>query len=285
VFVASINALGKLGSELGSGDVMKKLLLASAALAALIAGPAVAADMPVKVYKPAPVYSWTGCYVGGNGGWSYARSENTWTPNVAAFGPAVTADILSVSNGTDRPGGGTVGVQLGCNYQTGYTVWGLEGDIAYNGINAARNFVTPVFGFTMTEHVRSNWLSTVRGRAGWSNGPFTSFGSWMFYFTGGLAIADLEYSDIIAFANGTTNTNASNQTKAGWTFGSGFEWLIWRNLTMKFEMLYVDLGKVSYTSINNGLAAATIGHEHRFQEGIARFGFNYRFDPVVVANY
>jgi opacity protein-like surface antigen len=105
MFVASINGLGKLGSELGSGDVMKKLLLASAALAALIAGPAVAADMPVKVYKPAPVYSWTGCYIGGNGGWTYARSEKIWTPNQAVFGAAVTADILSVSNGTDRPGG------------------------------------------------------------------------------------------------------------------------------------------------------------------------------------
>jgi outer membrane immunogenic protein len=266
---------------------MKKLLLANVALAALIAGPAVAADMPIKVppYKAAPVYSWTGCYVGGNGGWTYARSENIWTPNVAVFGAAVTADILSVSNGTDRPGGASVGGQIGCNYQTGYTVWGIEGDLIYNGIHGSRSFVTPVFGFSMTEQVRSNWLSTVRGRAGWSNGTFTSFGAWMFYFTGGVAFADLQYSDVIFFLDGSNNSAVKNQTKAGWTVGGGFEWAVWRNLTMKFEMLYVDLGKVSYTSVNTLLPTATIGHEHRFQEGIARFGFNYRFEPVVVANY
>jgi outer membrane immunogenic protein len=41
---------------------MKKLLLGSAGLAALIAGPAMAADMPVKAPPPAPVayYDWSG---------------------------------------------------------------------------------------------------------------------------------------------------------------------------------------------------------------------------------
>src|SRR5260370_40296718 len=41
-------------------------------VAALVAGPAIAADMrvkaPLKTPPPAPVLSWTGCYVGGNAG-------------------------------------------------------------------------------------------------------------------------------------------------------------------------------------------------------------------------
>src|SRR5262249_54896635 len=49
------------------GEVMKRLLLGSM-LAAVIAAPALAADMPAKapVYKapPPPVWSWTGFYVG-----------------------------------------------------------------------------------------------------------------------------------------------------------------------------------------------------------------------------
>ncbi len=51
---------------------MKKFLLSVTALSALVAGPAMAADLPVRYSPPpamAPVvvsyYSWTGCYVGG----------------------------------------------------------------------------------------------------------------------------------------------------------------------------------------------------------------------------
>ncbi len=53
---------------------MKKIALA-VALSMLGAGTSVAADMAVKARPapiPVPVYSWTGCYIGVNGGgiWS-----------------------------------------------------------------------------------------------------------------------------------------------------------------------------------------------------------------------
>ena len=53
---------------------MKKFLLATVALVALvgIAAPASAADMAVKaapVPYVAPMYNWSGFYIGGNGGW------------------------------------------------------------------------------------------------------------------------------------------------------------------------------------------------------------------------
>jgi outer membrane immunogenic protein len=66
---------------------MKKLLLISAAFAVLLA-PAMAAEKPVRVHKrvrpvvvAAPVYSWTGFYIGANlgGGW-HGRSVD-YTPN------------------------------------------------------------------------------------------------------------------------------------------------------------------------------------------------------------
>src|SRR5260370_20234825 len=56
-------------SKLGLGAVMKKLFFANAAFAALIAAPAMAADMPIAappVYK-AP-FRWSGCYGGFNAG-------------------------------------------------------------------------------------------------------------------------------------------------------------------------------------------------------------------------
>ena len=60
---------------------MKKFLLATVGLLALLgmAAPASAADLPVKAPPPpvvAPVYNWTGFYIGANGGWG--QVENCW---------------------------------------------------------------------------------------------------------------------------------------------------------------------------------------------------------------
>jgi hypothetical protein len=59
----------------GEGVAMKKVLLGTIALAALMAAPATAADLarPVPVYVPPPpvvvaVFSWSGIYIGINAG-------------------------------------------------------------------------------------------------------------------------------------------------------------------------------------------------------------------------
>jgi outer membrane immunogenic protein len=52
--------------------IVKKLVIAGAALALISAVPALAADLPAAtyaktpVYVPPPVYNWTGFYIGGN---------------------------------------------------------------------------------------------------------------------------------------------------------------------------------------------------------------------------
>jgi outer membrane immunogenic protein len=60
---------------------MKKLVLALTAVAAFT-GSAIAADLPARTYSkaPAPVAyapSWTGCYLGGGGGYGLWNQENT----------------------------------------------------------------------------------------------------------------------------------------------------------------------------------------------------------------
>jgi hypothetical protein len=55
----------------GGGVTVKRLLLAGFAMSALVA-PAIAADMPV----PAPAATWTGFYIGANGGYA-ASADNT----------------------------------------------------------------------------------------------------------------------------------------------------------------------------------------------------------------
>jgi outer membrane immunogenic protein len=59
---------------------MKKILLGVVALAFSAFTSAMAADMPVayKASLAAPVFTWTGCYLGGNGGGG--RAHNDWQP-------------------------------------------------------------------------------------------------------------------------------------------------------------------------------------------------------------
>jgi len=69
---------------------MRKVLLGTAALIVL-ATPAISADMRAPVYKAmpvVPVWSWTGCYLGGHAGGLWAK-QNDWivrTPGGAFFG-------------------------------------------------------------------------------------------------------------------------------------------------------------------------------------------------------
>jgi outer membrane immunogenic protein len=81
---------------------MKKLLLGSAGLVALIAGPAIAADMPVKAPPPAPVayYDWSGAYIGFNaGGVWHKNSLHFPTPGAAGLGVAGVNPDFSTNNG------------------------------------------------------------------------------------------------------------------------------------------------------------------------------------------
>ncbi len=59
---------------------LRSLALGSVAAISLVAGGAMAADLPVRSAAPAPVYAapiftWTGFYVGLNAGWVGFKSE------------------------------------------------------------------------------------------------------------------------------------------------------------------------------------------------------------------
>jgi outer membrane immunogenic protein len=62
-----------------SGAVMKKLATCLIGVVGLIGTPAFAADMAVKAPRPlpapAPVFSWTGCYLGGYAGGAWHESD------------------------------------------------------------------------------------------------------------------------------------------------------------------------------------------------------------------
>ena len=99
---------------------MKKLLLGTIGLVAL-SGSAVAADLAARPYKApppviAPIYDWTGFYIGANGGWGESHSCVDFLNAVG----------VAVAQGCGDRSGGLFGGQLGYRWQANQWVFGLE---------------------------------------------------------------------------------------------------------------------------------------------------------------
>jgi outer membrane immunogenic protein len=238
---------------------MKKILLAGIAVAALSGASAFAADMPVKVPPPAPVFNWTGFYLGieGGGGWADTRHTNV---------------INGGNSGTVGIDGGLFGGTYGYNWQSGSWVFGLEGDFSWSGIK--KNFNDTGSGFC-TGAVQCvtdlRWLGTDRIRLGYA------WDRLLVYGTAGVAYGDVR----------GTITNAGfdvgDKMHSGFTFGGGVEWAFAPNWSVKAEYLRAGLGdKITY-----GLNTEAVSLKNL---DIVRVGLNYKFgDPwgksPVVAKY
>jgi outer membrane immunogenic protein len=98
---------------------MKKIVLIALTLTMLTAGPALGADLPARKAPPpppAPAFSWTGFYIGGNLGGAW--DEHSLTDSIYGL----TFDSGS-GNGMFVGGG-----QVGFNYQFSTLVVGLESE-------------------------------------------------------------------------------------------------------------------------------------------------------------
>jgi len=221
--------------------MIKRQLLATVSCLALT-GAASAADMrmPVKA-APAPVVTqiWAGPYIGINGGAVWHRMT---VDTVNNFGPGGTYDTAKVT-----ATGGTVGGQIGYNFVSQNFLYGLEADLNWVHAEDSRTQMPVVIPLVYT--TKLSWLGTVRARAG------VTFGPNLLFITGGLAVGGIESH--WNFAPGQTcgpgNTICGvtiDKTKVGWTAGGGIERFISNNVTAKAEVLYVDLGRSSGTSLN-----------------------------------
>ena len=148
---------------------MKRAFAGWVALSVLLcASGAMAADLSVApLYKappaPTPAYDWSGFYAGVNGGGGWGHSW--WNTNATG---------LPLS-------GGQAGGTAGYNWQLNNVVLGVEGDIDWSGLSGSATTPGCPGGCSTSE----SWLSTVRGRVGYS------FGRVMPYVTGGLAVGDI----------------------------------------------------------------------------------------------
>jgi len=212
-----------------------------------------ALPQPVATKAPSPAFSWTGVYLGINGGYGFGGSA--WTDSVTGG-----------STGNFGASGFLFGGTAGANYQIGAFVFGLEADGDWTEASGFGTFTAASLcaGGCLTH---GNWLATVRGRVGYAFGRFLTYG------TAGAAFGNVQAN----FSNGPV----SSATEPGWTVGAGVEVALAANWTAKAEYLFVDLANGSCTTdcaIQNPNGPPLIPNiAVKFNESIVRAGVNYKF--------
>jgi outer membrane immunogenic protein len=252
-------------------DMNKLLLVAAGALALGLTSQASAADLPARTYTKAPplvapIYNWSGFYVGINGGGG--TSHNCWdlvTP------PAVLGNI---PEGCHDSTGGTVGGQIGYRWQSTNWVFGLEaqGNWAdFSGSNATPVGGNPFGG--LTDRTRIDAFGLLTGQVGYS------WNSVLGYVKGGAAVVGDKYD-----ASAGAPFASANETRWGGTVGAGLEVGFAPNWSVgaEYNHIFLDDHNVTLTTP----AGAVAGTERIRQDvdmGLVRL--NYRWGGPVVARY
>ena len=236
------------------------LTLLAAAAIGLAVSQASAADLPRRapapayVPPPAPVYVWTGCYIGANVGGAWSRIE--------------VEDTTGLS--IDRTNSGFAGGgQIGCDYQWGAWVFGIRDMFDGTSLSKTRSFPDPFFnGGLLTIDSHTRWFDTLTGRVGYLFTP-----NFLFYGQGGAAWAQ---RDVTFFDGFGTQVGEISKNKTGWTAGTGVEWMFAPHWSVFLEYNFMGFGTfsnaVTACGPNN---CGTFSGKANIQDLLV--GVNYRF--------
>jgi outer membrane immunogenic protein len=263
---------------------MRRFAAAVLAMAMLgvLPGRSGAADMPIKAPSVPPPLSWTGFYIGANGGYGWAH-QNVNIAGTAPFdafvGPALDPVIAA------NPNGFLGGLQAGYNYQFNSVLLGVESDLDWSDIQKKQTDIrapAPFAGatFTTSGEQKLDMFGTVRGRLGWT------LDNWLVYATAGLAYGHASLSTLTGSTTGGVfcsplgffdcTSGSSSKMLTGSVWGGGVEWNFTSKWSARVEYLYYNLGSISFTA--NNLSPFDPYHSSvEFRGNIARVGLNYSF--------
>jgi len=218
---------------------IKSSLLAGLLFAAATVGSALADDV-----------NWTGYYLGINSGYSFSQSDARYlTPAFSSY--AVKS----------KPEGGTVGLQVGGNYEfKNHLVVGLEAEISYADVSSTiYDTLSDAHGQPgNTITTSSDYAATARLRLGYALGRFLP------YLTAGGAGADAKIS-------ATDGPVSQSDFQLGWAAGAGLEYAVNKHWSLRAEYLHVDLGQHTWFAQQLWRTSSTLTSE------TIRFGINYKF--------
>lgn len=213
-------------------------LLATAAACALTLGSAAAADLPSSggapyYTPPPPLFTWTGFYVGANAGLNFGQFTDNGT------------------NYFNNAFGGLYGITAGYNYQSGPLVAGVEADLDFGSVNGSANPYANIYG---TGNVTGN--GDLRVRFGYA------FNRALLYVTGGYTGANVKGS-VSDYSASPYIWASQSAYLNGFTVGSGLEFALTNNISIKGEYLFNDYGSAPYFTgtrddLNSGISFSTL---------------------------
>jgi outer membrane immunogenic protein len=237
---------------------MKKFLLTTVAIAVLGAAlPAHAADLSRPYYRQAPayvapIYNWTGFYLGAHLGGAFSSDSN--------FNGLATGN-----NGNGRFIGG---LQAGYDWQFNPSwVVGVEGQYSWLSGNVGAVFPG---GFVYTNNQRS--IGSLTGRVGYTWGP------GMLYVKGGYAFSD--NNENVTLGGAPVGFILTGDHTNGYTLGAGLEYMFAQNWSAKAEYQYYNFGSARFTAP----AALVPTGSFTTDDHVLKAGVNYHFNwggPVV----
>ena len=128
----------------------------------------------------------------------------------------------------------------GYNWQSGPIVFGADADFGWTRAHGVGSSPPPVIVTTKApNNYDLNWTTRLRARAGFASND------WLFYVAGGVALADLSFTEGV-----TTTTTTSGGKYWGWTVGGGIERALTHHLIGRVEYLYDDFGHKDYAGVS-----------------------------------
>jgi outer membrane immunogenic protein len=242
---------------------MKKFLLGAVGLVALgMAAPASAADLAARPYTKAPppiiapIYDWTGFYIGANGGW--AQSHNCWD-----FVPVAGAII---PDGCRDRSGGVFGGQLGYRWQANQFVFGVEAQGDWADLNNTRvSLIDPRF----STRTKTDGIGLFTGQLGYA------WNASLFYVKGGAAVTSNRFS-IQSTLTGFEFASASS-TRWGGALGVGWEYGFAPNWSAGIEYDHLFMGNANNSfSVVNPIVAGALNRISQDVDMVT-LRVNYRF--------
>jgi outer membrane immunogenic protein len=238
-----------------------------------LATSASAADLAARPYTKAPpivapIYNWSGFYIGANGGGGWSR--NCWDIVPVVPGPLA-------AEGCHDASGAVAGGQIGYRWQASSWVFGLEaqGDWAdLSGSRVSQQFILVPGDATNNTRVRSFGLFTGQVGYAWNN--------VLGYVKGGAAVTENRFEHRVAATD--LVFDSVRDTRWGGVVGVGLEFGFTPNWSVGIEYDHIFMGDRTL-NFNNAVGVLSTVDRVRQDVDMVTARVNYRFGGPVVARY
>ena len=228
---------------------MKRLsFIAAGVIALAAAAPAAAADLPARTYTKAPVmvapvYDWSGFYIGVNGGGG--TSHKCWDLTTAVLVGRVV--VPPGPEGCHDATGATVGGQIGYRWQSAAWVFGLEAQGNWADLKSS-NVSLFIPAWTNNSKVEAFGLFTGQVGYAWNN--------ILWYVKGGAAVTGDKYRGTVT-ATGVL-FDSTSETRWGGAVGTGLEFGFAPNWSVAVEYDHLFMGNHSPSFTSTGVLGAAV---------------------------